>query len=186
MPRSNPFSSVLPPALLLGLIAASGCATIDNDRLTVAGDSLPVVAGAEGHEAAPLQQATGPSVTSVDRTHWPEHEIVVWQDGVRHHPHFTSDQPRYAKATARQRGAYPTAESALELGADPGAQVWEGFAGPVWGGMDVVLFLPRAIAIGGPGALVASPDATYSRAPNGAPAPALEAAVEPIEPAAQR
>lgn len=185
MPRSLPLSILVHSSLLAGFLAISGCATIDNDRLTVAGDSLPVVAGAEGHEAAPLEQATGPSVTGVDRSHWPEHEIVVWQDGVRHHPHFTSEQPRFAKATARQRGAYPTAESALELGANPGAQVWEGFAAPVWGGMDVVLFLPRAVAIGGPGAMVASPDATYSRAPNGALAPPLEAAVEPVEAAGQ-
>lgn len=184
MPRARMLPFLTVSVCLIGCLGA-GCATVDNDRLTVADQPLPVTEDAEGRGAPPLKEATGPSVTGVDRSNWPEQEIVVWQDGVRHHPRFTTNQPRYANATARQRGAYPTAESALELGDDGGAQFWEGFAGPFYGGMDVLLFIPRAIAYGGPGSIVASPDDTYARAP-GASAPPLEAAVEPIESAPER
>ncbi len=179
MPTTVQTSRLLGSALLLAAIFCSGCATIDNDRLVVAGMEPPELASGDEPYAAPMREATGPSLTGIDRSHWPEQEILVMQDGVHHHPRFTSNGPRYTNETARQRGEYPTAGSALELGGDCEAQVWEALAGPVWAGMDVVLFIPRAITRGGPGALVASPDDTYARAA-GTTAPSLEAAVAPI------
>lgn len=178
MPQLPHPTAIARTVLTVACISAAGCQAVDNDRLTIAGEPLPVVADSEGHASAPLTEATGPSLTGVDRSNWPEDEIVVWQDGVRHHPHYTSNSPHYANATARQRGEYPTFESSLELGGDGGAQFWEAFSAPVWGGMDVVLFLPRAV-MRGPGSIVASPDATYARG-NGASAPTLDAAVAPI------
>lgn len=166
-------------AAALGAMALGGCSQVNNSRLEVAGDLLPAVRP-ESMTATPLVKAQGPSLTGVDRSHWDELLYIVPQDGAHHHPRFTTLQPRYADAIPRQRGEHPTAHSALDLSADHGGQFWEALSAPVWGAADVVLFIPRALAVGGPGAIVASPDEVYERAGRVAPPP-LEAERAPIE-----
>ena len=53
-----------------------------------------------------------PSITGIDRSNWSRTDIVVPVDGIAHNPTYRwLDQ--HPDHTARLRGQYPTAESAL-------------------------------------------------------------------------
>lgn len=161
------------------ILAPGACAPVNNARLSVGGAVLPAIDGSQPVNE-PLIEATGPSLGRIDRADWNERAYLVMQDGTRHHPRLTTGGPRYTDAIPRQRGEYPTAMSALDLSADHGAQFWEAVAAPFWAATDVVLFIPRAILNGGPGAVVASPDRVYERAQSTG-MPPLDAAVAPID-----
>lgn len=167
----------------LAALWCASCAPIDNDRLTVGGVAAAPALTADGTVDAPLTPAEGPSLTSVSRGDWPAETIAVPIDPVEHHPAYTAPQPRYSRSTLRQRGGYPTEQSVADLGADANAQVWEMLAGPVWGAMDIVLFIPRAIGEG-PGATTRSPSGTMHTRYPGAPAPSAsaEAPGSPVTP----
>lgn len=138
-------SIVLIPLCTLALWLGQGCSAINNDRLTVGGECVTPCTDHEGANAVKLEPASGPSLTTIDRADWEATTIRVPQDTVEHHPHFTQMQPRYANATLRQRGGHPTADSAFDLGAEPGAQVWEMLSAPFWAGTDIALFPLRAV-----------------------------------------
>lgn len=56
----------------------------------------------------------GVPLRGLDRSDWPAHEFLVAVRRVEHAPTWTSS-PALVDTTARSRGEYPTAESALEL-----------------------------------------------------------------------
>ncbi len=191
--RSRRIRSFLGPAALVGAAALGGCATIDNDRLSVAGADLPAFAGPGSPRNEPLREATGPSLSGVDRSNWALNTIAVPSDGTRHHPRLSRTGPRYDRSLPRNRGLSPTATTAADLGSAPGPQVWEGWSAPAWAGMDVLLAIPRAVRDGGPLGAALSPDSSYQRdmvmVDPGAGAPSLDADVAPIgdaEPAKPR
>ncbi|MCK4872170.1 MAG: hypothetical protein KAS72_05560 [Phycisphaerales bacterium] len=53
-------------------------------------------------------------LAGVDRSHWPIHTVRVLFDGTEHRPTYATTVD-LASDTARNRGEYPTAESALGL-----------------------------------------------------------------------
>lgn len=163
--------------LALSAGALAGCATIDNDRTTVGGEALTAI---DESGVAPFEEPSGPSVIGPDRDNWQEVTVLVAVDTTQHHPNLTNGGPAYAKATPRQRGEFPGAEDALDLGAAEGDQVAEMFAAPFHAGWDVVMAIPRLIAAGGKAQT--SPRRWYERAPANADtlAPALEPATAPV------
>lgn len=167
------------PAAIVPLfaLALAGCATINNDRTTVRGETLTAIDESVARE---YTQAEGPSVLGPNRDNWEETTVVVAVDTTQHHPNLTNGGPDFTDATPRQRGEYPTAFSALSLGADTDAQVAEAFAGPFFAAWDVVMAIPRLIAQGGE--VQTSPRRWYERAPANAEtlAPALEPATTPV------
>lgn len=165
---------------VLAMCMASGCAAIDNDRLSVGGANLAPSIQRDGAPAA-LQPAAGPSITSVDRAEWQPVSAVIPVDQTAHRALYTRLQPRYARATARQRGEYPTPESAFDLGGDAGQQAWEALAGPARAGVDVALLLPRMAITAGDTAsgTPASPDSAYQRRPSDSPTSADAATTTP-------
>ncbi|HBS29390.1 MAG TPA: hypothetical protein DEB06_08065 [Phycisphaerales bacterium] len=164
--------------LVLASLALGGCATIDNDRTTAGGQALTALTNS-GSE--PFTPAAGPSVTSMSRDGWDEVTVLVASDTTQHHPHLTNGGPAYAAALPRQRGEYPDAMSALDLGSETRAQVHEAFAAPFHGAWDVVMAIPRLI-MGGNTART-SPTLWYERGPLGPDdlAPALEPQTLPVD-----
>lgn len=125
--------------IFLSAAVVSGCARIDNDRLTVGGEALPAIGGGVDD---PLLPAAGPSVVNGSREHWERASIVVGVDGTEHHPHFTSGQPNYSRSP-RACGMYPERDSAAALGGPAWPLVWEGVAAPFHAAAEVILFIPR-------------------------------------------
>ncbi|MEM1166592.1 MAG: hypothetical protein AAGI30_09925 [Planctomycetota bacterium] len=133
---SHRVSSLLLAAPALAAVLA-GCAR--NDRLTI-GDldqeltvRLPAVS-----EPAPLAPATGPSVTGLDRSGWQTTVIVVPVDEVSDIPTLRIPPVRFTDATARQRGEFPNAFSAVTPVSDQGDQVAEAAAEFGVGGLEMV------------------------------------------------
>ena len=149
-------------APLLAALVATGCATPDNDRLTLGTTADPVVVFPAIEQGAPITDATGPSITSLDRSGWEPMAVVVPNDATEHYPHFTRLQPRYDKGTARARGQYPTALTALEQEGSFGSIFAESIAWPGYVAQDAVLIIPRAIVPDQD-----SPITHYERAPEG-------------------
>lgn len=114
-----------------------GCVDI-NSRATIGADrALPAFAS-----ASVIAETEDVATTRLDRGDW---EPVVYRvpvDGVVHAPLWTSEG-RFSDAQRRQHGLYPTAESALDLGAPGGEQVMGGFVEPVRVLADVFLMPVR-------------------------------------------
>lgn len=85
-----------------------------------------------------------PSVSGLDRSSWASYTVVVEREPVRHYPIYRSD-PAYTSALARQRGDFPTIETALDT-TNPDAlrqQAAEGVAFQLWAALDIPLMVPR-------------------------------------------
>ncbi len=85
-----------------------------------------------------------PSITSFDRTDWPEIRFNVPNDRTEHQPRYTN-LVRYDRTSPRARGDHPTFSSALDTATSKSAdqQIKEAFAGPITAGIDVILFPVR-------------------------------------------
>lgn len=168
-------------SLLLVAVACSGCQSIDNDRLLVGSEALPTFVTPAQRTDARLVQATGPSLTGIERNNWTEAQIVVGTDGVQHHPRWTRAQPAYVK-TPRATGLHPTTETALTIDRAAGPHVAEAFAAPFHGAKDVVLLIPRMFTHG-PGCVRVSPSEAYERSntSNRAESPALSPVPAPTQ-----
>lgn len=130
-------------SLALALVCG-GCASVHNQRLVDGPEGAPTTNAPPAiWPAEAMAPATSASTTTVSRDHWSEVTIVAVNDGVEHQENFTRYWPVIDQSTARARGEYPTVESSVETGGDPGAQVLEGFAWPVAIGADIVMALPR-------------------------------------------
>jgi hypothetical protein len=131
-------------ALLLTTLLLAGCA--GNDRLTIGPDGDGAVAVEAVTQGRAMDPATERSLTSIDRSNWPEMDYVVPVDQIHHGPVLTSLQPEYGR-THRAEGSFPTATEALTPDDNSGAPA-ELFAGTTWAALDVVLMLPRLFAPG--------------------------------------
>lgn len=118
-------------------------------------------------------EADKPSLAagSLDRSHWKVRAVVMPVDGTSHRPTYATG-PAYTHSTARQRGEFPTIETALELGDRESrwSEVFEGLAWPFWAGADVALAPARMIAQP-PWELTESPAGPRARAPIGTASP---------------
>ncbi len=151
-------------AAAIALALGAGCARVNNDRLTIGGETMPAIAALSsprdsGSEAR--WQASGPSLLAGARDHWEPTAIIVPIDATAHHPHYTTTHPTYSRSP-RARGVYPTAESALDLGAPAGPQAWELVAASFHAAADVILFIPRAV-VAPPCSPTTSPSEPFER-----------------------
>lgn len=118
------------------------------------------------------------SVVSLDRSNWEEMRFLVPLDAAEHQPIYTQ-HPHQLWQTARQRGEYPTAETALDTETVDmmDEQALELLVAPVSALFDIAMFPARAVAgaVGDetwgahPWETVASPLEPYERAPGGHP-----------------
>lgn len=155
---------LIPPSRILALTALStltlwlgqGCASVNQNRLSIGGEPVPAFTRIEAH--AP---AGGPSLIAGTRDHWEATTIVVPVDGTRHQPTYTRSQPNY-QSTPRATGVHPDADSALDLASPGGPQFWEAVAGPFHAASDIVKFIPRAFGAM-PWTVTSSPSEPFQR-----------------------
>lgn len=162
--------------LLLSAAAATmlaGCVTPQNDRTTIgAGDRAVRVEALTPIPATPagptIAMPVGalilqePSVVGLDRSNWATTDLGQPVDGVAHRPLYAK-RVQFAGRTARQRGEYPNAETALEL---TGGSIWQQQAevptNHAMAALDLLLILPRMIW-SHPWQIRWSPDVAYER-----------------------
>ncbi|MEO0483099.1 MAG: hypothetical protein AAF138_05705 [Planctomycetota bacterium] len=106
-------SLVLPP--LVALATLTGCVE-DNRRLTL-GDSVQLDTFAD----IPAETAPTTPGAVLDRSSWPRQEFLVPVDGTAARPTWRTHPESATDLTHRQRGEYPTAETAV-LTEEPYAQ----------------------------------------------------------------
>ncbi len=128
--RALPIAALAGAACLLGLAGPTGCVS-DNERLTI-GHEVELEAltpdrpgalqgpqdGSSGAEELPSPVPAFPegkrSLLAIDRANWETTPFLVPVDGTGHRPTYF-DTLQLKHATARQRGQFPTALTALEL-----------------------------------------------------------------------
>lgn len=145
--------------LLAGAVALGGCTREINERLVLGMDTpLPAIEPRE--QELPMGV---PSVTGLER-HWEPVVFVVPVNGVAHPPDYAP--PTFMlDELPRQRGEYPTALSALDLGEpDAGDEVLQALRSHGQAVLDAALILPRLV-IRPPNATDWSPERSYERAP---------------------
>ncbi len=105
------------------------------------------------------------SLTGIDRDNWAQQDFLVPIDGTSHQPTYSVHQD-FAHELPRERGLYPDATTALDLrGEETGElQALEALAAPFYCGLDMVLWIPRAILVP-PGSTLQSPGAFHERTP---------------------
>lgn len=147
-------------ALAAGLLALSGCAKPANDRLRLGACEVLPAFQTHPHALPPA----GPSVTGLDRSGWAPIAYAVPVHGTAHQPtyapsHFELD------TLPRQRGEFPTVESALDLGEpDLGQEASLTFRNQLWALFDAALIVPRFVRR--PSCATDwSPGITYDRVP---------------------
>lgn len=147
------------------VMCAGGCVMPQNDRITL-GQKLV----SPSLQAAPLAQAEPPpaqvvmpSVTGIDRSDWARTEVFLPVDGTVHGPTYTH-RWQLADKTARQRGQYPTALTALELyNGSQGDQQLEALLNPLQSLGDIVLFPIKIVILEPFWRTRMSPDIAYDR-----------------------
>lgn len=176
--------------LIIGSVIACGCADNANQRLTI-GESIPLASFPpdviemkldENGEPLPPQRPADdlPTVMGLDRSNFAPHVYAVPIDGTRHEAHG-SDRLALPRETARQRGEFPTALTALETGGNRSTrwQIAEAFAQPLYAATGIV----TSVVVSSSGAKT-SPTDLFERAPT--PADAVQTGVihTPLEQAA--
>lgn len=155
-----------PLAVLVPVLAAvlSGCVMPANDRFAI-GEGLEVEAiGPRSTPVPPTaaSQVASPSLTGISRDNWAPLEYRVPVDGTVH-TRIYAKRTFWADKTARQRGEYPTALSALEMiNGSEDQQGLEALNNQFRAVTDLVLLLPR-MAIWLPWVEKRSPDDAYRR-----------------------
>lgn len=138
----------LAAGLAVGALAlGAGCMRDGNSRLTLGheaeGNGIVMLQAVA--DVASIEDTGARSVYGLDRSGWAEREVLVPNDGVFTYPHLTRMEPLYEDGTARSRGEFPSALTALETEHDVCSQVAETFAWPGWVLTDLVLAIPRAM-----------------------------------------
>lgn len=127
------------PLLPLASLLLAGCIA-DNARDTLGrGTTLPEFDEPRVSRTAPADRRPDlPSLTSLDRSHWPEQVVLAEPDGAAHRPTYA--RPHLAlHATSRQRGDPPTPGSALEgQGVSRRDLYTEAFLAPAYALLDLV------------------------------------------------
>lgn len=107
----------------------------------------------------PGPNGDGPSIVGIDRDNWPTRTVLAPAGNVEHYPTYTSGlAPRYARDLPRQRGEFPTEDSALDTwtGRSRLPLATEGLAAPFYAGFDI-LAAPVRFFMAPPWVVVNSP-----------------------------
>ncbi len=150
---------VLASCVGLATCLATGCSAARQDRLGVGETRLPAFA-----EPSALLANDAPSPGLMDRSGWEVATIDVPLDSTVHQPAYRIAAWKPERSpTARQRGAYPDRESALDGGSKSvGARIAEAFVAPLGAALEIVLFPVRAV-MSPPWSEAASPASDYER-----------------------
>ncbi|MBC7836085.1 MAG: hypothetical protein H7Y88_13445 [Phycisphaerales bacterium] len=150
-------------ALAIPLALAACAGPLNHD--TAIGDQivLPALSPApiDPEPAEPSQ----PSLTSLSRDNWEPQMFAVPPNTIEHQPTYSS-HARVADEMARQRGEYPTEDTAVLNSGDKSRwyQVGEAILEPFASALDIVMFIPRAL-VKHPWETESSPRDAYQRAP---------------------
>jgi len=152
--RRLTLAGLLPAALCL-----AGCMHAENDRLRLgACETLPVFQ-TQPHALPPA----GTSVSGLDRSEWAPVAFVVPVHGTAHQPTYAPSAFELADLP-RQRGEFPTPESALDLGEPSlGTEVVQAARTHGLAALDALLLVPRLL-LRPPTATDWSPRQSYERA----------------------
>ena len=161
------------------MMMAAGCVSDTNARLPLGSNVVLDTGEGDGVVASSV------SVIGLDRSNWGATTIRVPVDGTVHRATYARTV-LYDDSLARQKGLFPTAETALETEGSAGMGAAEIAAQPGWALIDAAL-IPIRVAMSPPWKPVQSPRVNYKRTrPGGwltggvAPAPA-EGASETME-----
>ena len=146
-------------------LSAAGCATTNAQIGPGRSASLPGLSSENVREApSPL-----PSLRGLDRRHFPVIEVAVPGREVEHWPTYVAGV-EVAGTAPRQRGAYPTASSALDLGGPAGDQLLEAGLGIPAAALEL-LGLPWEVLVKSrlPWQVERSPGTLYARRPPATP-----------------
>jgi hypothetical protein len=146
------------------LVAASGCISPQNDRITIGQSTrLEAFETPQPRTVTLAERVAAPSVTGIDRSGWQQTTLLVPVDGIYHHPTY-GDRVRITDKTARQRGLYPTAVSALELyNGSEGQQQAEAVLNQLVGVGNVIILPFRMVLCQLPWWRRMSPEDAYAR-----------------------
>lgn len=168
-------------AIVLGVapmaFALTGCVSDVNSRV-VLGSNVAIDGGAGGGASS-----SNASLHGLDRSNWGSTTIRVPVDGTVHRATYVS-RHLYDDSLARQKGLYPTSETALELDGSRGMGAAEVAAQPGWALLDVAL-LPVRIAMDPPWEPQQSPRRVYKRQQPGGWLTGGSASAQPVEAAEQ-
>jgi hypothetical protein len=140
---------------LLVPMAVGGCVALDNGRIdaSVIPDDRP----------ARSLPTDAPSIHSLDRSNWRQTTYVIHPWPVAHSPAYRPDRSRLNN-TRRQRGEYPTAESAFDIGEGQNRPMRrEAITVPPLAFVDALLILPRMAFEQRPRSVDSSPQGVYER-----------------------
>jgi hypothetical protein len=160
-----------------GAGALAGCSNpVGHQALNTADDLGPYVPldGLQGAPARAAEMEGGTNAEStlltMDRSNWVSTTVYVPISGVEHQPHYTGLYPLLSTETARQRGEFPTADNSMETTTDHSTQrqFGDGIAAPVYGALDILLFIPRTFCAPIM-SVVESPMDGYQRSPSVVP-----------------
>lgn len=147
------------------MMAFAGGCVVDSDTESFLGGAVYLPALMDEPEAGPYRPAPAAdeaSLTSIDRENWSTKGVLVPSIEFEHYPIFTTRHSIMARS-ARQRGEFPTTESALDLaGGSEQDQTTEGFTTMFYAWADVVLFIPRMF-VHAPSITVEGPRQGYGR-----------------------
>ncbi len=174
-------TSVLLAAVAAAVAAPLAGCTQGNNTATIGDDlRLPALSDTPPRRETAIRD-DAPSVTSMARAHWGTTPFVVPVDGVAAKPTYTALRQR-TDATARQRGDFPTALTALELDGETRAVRWrEAGVSPLWTMWDLVA-MPYRMYQRPPTEEVASQLDWYARAQPQTPRRTPGAAVREAQP----
>lgn len=148
-----------------------------NDRNTIGGSvSLPSITPDAPIPTVASQDAR---TTGLDRADWPTTTFLVPVDGTVHGPDWKTTVS-FAEKSRRQKGLYPTPDSALELTDAKGAQAIEGVAAPFIALLDVGL-MPIRFFTAPPPTMRQSPERIYQRSEQTGWRSAPAAETDPVE-----
>ncbi|MCC7387668.1 MAG: hypothetical protein IT431_02765 [Phycisphaerales bacterium] len=139
-------------------LTLAGCTHEANDALRLGECAVLPAFQNNPHQLPPA----GPSVTGLDRSNWEPMVYVIPVSGVAHSPQYAP--PVFDRdILARQRGDFPTALTALELGEpDAGEELLLAARAHGWALLDMLMLVPR-LAIRPPTATNWSPAISYGR-----------------------
>lgn len=95
----------------LTLWLGQGCGSMNVSNQPRQASPLPALKA----DAPPAVFSGETSVTGIDRSDWPEHEIRLSRNDVEVRPHYVRSFTFGDRNRVRERGLYPTADSALDL-----------------------------------------------------------------------
>ncbi|MDP1660984.1 MAG: hypothetical protein Q8L55_03630 [Phycisphaerales bacterium] len=140
MPRPAVIAALLLP------LAGAGCVTPRNDDHALS-DGTPLIHNPVVSGSVAVGQADAPSLSGLDRSHWPQTHYSVPQRDVVHQPVYRSRPVSLTSRSAIQRGEYPVPETAAESISDGtrAIQAIEAVLAPLQAMGELVLMVPRAV-----------------------------------------